>query len=104
VGTAAIATRPQGWFEAAETLALDTPDRAFVLGALDQPMPAIPTLLPLTAHGAATSYPIGLRIGLPTLSALGAVVREMSGLGSRLALWWIGVAAGPVPGSPSPSG
>jgi type VI secretion system protein ImpM len=96
--TAAIATAASAWFEAAETLALNALEGEFDLRTLDRPMPAIPALPPHTARGAAASYPIGFWIGLPMLSALGAVLRETSGLGSRPALWWTGGGGGSDPG------
>lgn len=96
--TAAIAAAASAWFEAAETLALNALDGAFDLGTLDRPMPAIPTLLSHLSRGAAASYPIGLWITLPMLSALGAVLRETPGLGPRPALWWTGGGGGFRPG------
>jgi type VI secretion system protein ImpM len=96
--TAAIATTAAGWFEAAETLALDALVGGFDLCALDRPLPAIPNLPPHISHGAAASYPVGRWIGLPMLSALGAVLRGTSGLGPRPALWWTGGGGGFRPG------
>jgi type VI secretion system protein ImpM len=96
--TVAIATAAPAWFEAAEALALEALDPAFDLAALDRPMPAIPSLPPQTPGGAAARYPIGRWIGLPMLSALGAVVRETSGMGSRPALWWTAGGSGSSPG------
>jgi type VI secretion system protein ImpM len=95
---AAIATAAAGWFEAAETLALDALDGGFDLCALDRPLPAIPSTPPHVSHGAAARYPVGLWIGLPMLSALGPVLRETSGLGPRPALWWTGGGGGFRPG------
>lgn len=96
--TAAIATAAAGWFEAAETLALDALDSGFDLCALDQPLPAVPSMPRHVSHGAAARYSVGLWIGLPMLSALGAVLRGTSGLGPRPALWWTAGGGGFRPG------
>jgi type VI secretion system protein ImpM len=87
-----IAAGASAWFEAAERLALEALDGAFDLATLDRPLPALSPSLPPMGQpllgGAAASYPVGLWIGLPMLSALGAVLRTTAGVGPRPALWW----------------
>jgi type VI secretion system protein ImpM len=85
--TAAVSAT--AWFEAAETLALDALDGGFDLTGLDRTLPIMG--LPVASQaprGPATAYPVGMWIGLPMLSALGAIVRKAVGIGPRSALWW----------------
>jgi type VI secretion system protein ImpM len=98
VDTVAIAIGAASWFEAVEILALDALDRAFDLTALDRKLPtlAYPSVS-RGVNGSAIAYPIGLWIGLPMLSALGAVLRETAGIGKRSALWWTGGGSGFLP-------
>jgi type VI secretion system protein ImpM len=96
--TVAIATGAASWFDAIESLALDALDGAFDLAALDRKLPAL--AYPSLPHGAnepATAYPIGLWVGLPMLSALGAVLCKTAGIGTRSALWWTGGGGGFLP-------
>jgi type VI secretion system protein ImpM len=86
--TGAIATGAFGWFEAVETLALDALDGGFDLAMLDRPLPSIAPAPPSGPFGTGVVYPVGLWIGLPMVSALGAVLRGTAGIGPRPALWW----------------
>jgi type VI secretion system protein ImpM len=97
--TVAVAAGAAVWFEAVETLALEALDEAFELAALDRPLPGLDCPhSPHNAHGTAMADPIGRWIPLPTLSMLGAVLRETAGLGAHPALWWTGGGAEFPPG------
>jgi type VI secretion system protein ImpM len=99
VDTVAIATGAASWFEAVEALALDALDRRFELIALDRSLPSLEC--PLLAHGRRGTLmpdPIGMWIGLPMLSALGAALGETAGIGPSSALWWTVGGGGFLPG------
>jgi type VI secretion system protein ImpM len=99
VDTVAVATGAASWFEAVEALALDALHRRFELTALDRDLPDLECPpLPHRLHGAETSDPTGIWIGLPMLSTLGVVLREIAGIGVGSALWWTAGGGGFLPG------